>query len=102
MAVGVLARAAMVSTVYGDVPAGLKILVIFYALAISLMLSVWRLIFDCKKRRPKTRKAIRASFLFVLSDPFLAYNKFGEEFALAKLLILSTYFAAQWLISRSV
>jgi uncharacterized membrane protein YhhN len=39
--------------------------------------------------------------LFVISDTFLALNKFGEPFLAARALTLTTYFSAQWLISNS-
>lgn len=39
---------------------------------------------------------------FVLSDTLLAFNKFHTEFALARLLTLTTYFCAQWLIAHSI
>lgn len=39
--------------------------------------------------------------LFVISDTFLALNKFGEPFLAARALTLTSYFSAQWLISNS-
>jgi uncharacterized membrane protein YhhN len=39
--------------------------------------------------------------LFVASDSFLAVNRFKGGFRSAQFLILSTYFAAQWLIALS-
>jgi uncharacterized membrane protein YhhN len=38
---------------------------------------------------------------FVISDSLLAFNKFGEPFAAARALTLTTYFSAQWLIANS-
>ena len=40
--------------------------------------------------------------LFVLSDSFLAVNRFRGAFDSARLLTLSTYYAAQWLIASSI
>lgn len=40
--------------------------------------------------------------LFMLSDSILAYNKFRKQFSSAELIILSTYYAAQWLLALSV
>ncbi|HEY71197.1 MAG TPA: lysoplasmalogenase [Anaerolineae bacterium] len=40
--------------------------------------------------------------LFVLSDTFLALNRFRGEFAASRALSLSTYYAAQWLITSSL
>jgi uncharacterized membrane protein YhhN len=85
----------------GGVPEDLKIPVIVYALAISTMLgAAWN--FYLTQKTPKAVFALSGAMIFVLSDSLLAYNKFNEEFFLAKLLILSTYFLAQWLIARSV
>lgn len=43
-----------------------------------------------------------ASILFVLSDFTLAVNKFKNKFYLAELLILSTYYSAQYLFAQSI
>jgi len=40
--------------------------------------------------------------LFLISDSILAYNKFVRSFAFAQLLILGTYYVAQWFITSSV
>ncbi len=45
--------------------------------------------------------AFIGAVLFVISDTFLALNKFGEPFMAARGLTLITYFSAQWLISNS-
>lgn len=91
---------ALFLLIAGGVPAGLKIPVIIYALAISTMLAA-AVNFYLTKKTPESDFALSGAALFVLSDALLAFNKFGGEFALAKLLILATYFTAQWLIARS-
>ncbi|MES0361656.1 MAG: lysoplasmalogenase [Anaerolineales bacterium] len=45
--------------------------------------------------------AMIGAILFVISDSILALNKFGEPFAAARALTLTTYFSAQWLIANS-
>ena len=40
--------------------------------------------------------------LFVISDSILALNRFRGEFASARALTLTTYYAAQWLIALSI
>jgi uncharacterized membrane protein YhhN len=40
--------------------------------------------------------------LFLLSDSVLAVNRFVAPFRASRLLIMTTYIAAQWLIARSV
>ena len=42
------------------------------------------------------------AILFMLSDSILAYNKFRKQFGSAELIILSTYYTAQWLLALSV
>jgi len=85
----------------GGVPENLKLPVVVYALAISTMLGA-ALNFYLAQKTPKAIFALAGAMFFVLSDSLLAYNKFTGEFFLAKTLILSTYFLAQWLIARSV
>ncbi|MCI0709981.1 MAG: lysoplasmalogenase [Chloroflexi bacterium] len=46
--------------------------------------------------------AVVGALLFMLSDSLLAINRFRQHFHLAQLLILSTYFAAQWFIAQSI
>ncbi len=46
--------------------------------------------------------AFLGAVLFVASDSALAVNRFRRQYKSAQALILSTYFAAQWLIAGSV
>ncbi len=46
--------------------------------------------------------AFLGAVLFTISDSALAVNRFRGRYQSAQALILSTYFAAQWLIARSV
>ena len=46
--------------------------------------------------------AVVGALLFMLSDSILAINRFRQHFHLAQLLILGTYFAAQWFIAQSI
>ena len=43
--------------------------------------------------------ALLCALLFVASDSVLAVNRFKSGFRSAQAVILSTYFAAQWLIA---
>jgi len=45
--------------------------------------------------------AFLGAILFIASDSALALDKFRRRFRSAQLLILSTYFTAQWLIALS-
>jgi uncharacterized membrane protein YhhN len=51
---------------------------------------------------PAALLAAAGALLFVVSDSVLALDRFRGRFAAARLLVLSTYFAAQWLIAWSV
>ncbi len=53
-------------------------------------------------RAPWAALAFAGALLFVLSDTILAWNKFRAPFAAGRALNLTTYFAAQWLIARSI
>lgn len=91
----------ILASIYSGVSESLKIPVIVYATAISLMLC-FALNFYLTKKTPESLYALSGAFLFVVSDSILAFNKFTYEFFSAKIFILATYFTAQWLIARSV
>ncbi|RPJ00629.1 MAG: lysoplasmalogenase [Candidatus Aminicenantes bacterium] len=46
--------------------------------------------------------AFAGAVLFLISDSVLAYDRFGKKFALARALVLATYFPAQLLIALSI
>jgi uncharacterized membrane protein YhhN len=46
--------------------------------------------------------AAAGALLFMLSDGMLAVDRFRRPFRWSRLAVLSTYFAAQWLIALSV
>jgi uncharacterized membrane protein YhhN len=46
--------------------------------------------------------AFLGAVLFLVSDSVLAYDRFAKKFALARILVLATYFPAQLLIALSV
>lgn len=51
---------------------------------------------------PAPLAAAAGASLFVISDSILAFDRFVKPFRSAQAFILSTYFAAQWLIALSV
>ncbi|MGH8530453.1 MAG: lysoplasmalogenase [Nevskiales bacterium] len=79
----------------------LKLPVAAYTLALNVMavLACSRLL--VLETQAATYAAIGA-VLFLLSDSILSWNKFVKPFAVAELLLLSTYFAGQTLIALSV
>lgn len=75
--------------------------VIIYLLTILLMagqaLGRWSVL-----DTPSALLAAVGSLLFVISDAALALNRFRQPFKAADALVLSTYWAAQWLIALSL
>ncbi len=78
----------------------LKVPVMVYVLALLLMawLAISRYVTTSKGG---SLLAAFGAILFVMSDSVLALNKFKKSFRIAQLLILTTYFAAQYLIALS-
>ncbi|PSD50374.1 hypothetical protein C7E25_05325, partial [Stenotrophomonas maltophilia] len=52
--------------------------------------------------RPKRPLGAAGALLFVASDSLLAWDRFAGGLPLASLLVLSTYYGAQYAIARSV
>ncbi len=79
----------------------MKIPVIVYATVIALML--WQAL-ERWVGMPATSSlyALTGALFFVFSDTILAYNRFVKKFRAAQLVILSTYYCAQWWIGMSV
>ena len=78
----------------------MRLPVVVYMLAILMM--GW----TAASRRIVTEQegsllAFIGALLFIASDSFLALDRFRGHFRSAQLLILSTYFTAQWLIALS-
>jgi uncharacterized membrane protein YhhN len=79
----------------------LKLPVLMYILVILFMgwqaFERWN-----EKREVADLLALCGALFFILSDTVLAINRFIESFAWGRVLNLSTYFWAQWLIARSI
>ena len=80
---------------------GRRVPVLVYLVVICTMgwqaLARWR-----TRRDPSGTLAAVGALLFIASDTALAVNRFGRPFAAAPLVVLTTYFAAQWCIARSI
>jgi len=75
--------------------------VLVYLLAITAM--AWLAVAMADQLgTPGTMLAAVGALLFVISDSALALNRFRGRFWSADLIVLSTYYLAQWLIARSV
>jgi uncharacterized membrane protein YhhN len=81
----------------GDVRLPVTIYLIIVLLMAWQALSRW-----ATDRNPRTVLAALGAVLFVASDSMIAINRFYGQFRLADLLILATYFLAQWLIALSI
>jgi uncharacterized membrane protein YhhN len=53
-------------------------------------------------RQPGSLAALIGAYLFVMSDSALAVDRFRGKFRSAPFWVLTTYFAAQWLIALSI
>ena len=82
----------------GGLPAGLRVPVALYVLAIGLMVA--QAVGRATRLRdgPAWRVALGAG-LFMLSDSLLATNRFVQPLPLAPLWVLGSYFIAQLLIA---
>ena len=78
----------------------MKLPVAIYMLVILTM--AWRALnrWAANRGRQEALAAVGA-ILFVASDSMIAINRFQGRFRLAELLILATYFVAQWMIALS-
>ncbi len=79
----------------------LKLPVIVYSLTLAAM-SWLALSKTIEHHNHHTFHAFIGSLMFVASDSLLAFDKFKAKFRFAEILILSTYFLAQFFIALSV
>lgn len=92
---------AVIAVLWPGIPPGVRVPVLVYVLALGAMAAqaatTWAVLRD--------RASACAAFgggLFLLSDSLIAWNRFGDEFSAARLLILSSYWSAQWLLALSL
>jgi len=79
----------------------MKVPVTAYILVITVMAGLAMERFVAAGGAPAFR-AFLGAVLFLISDSILAVNRFVREFRAAQALILSTDFAAQWLLALSI
>ncbi|HEL5400818.1 TPA: lysoplasmalogenase [Stenotrophomonas maltophilia] len=110
LAAGVLLGAFAVLNVLGlwpHLPAPMRIPVLAYVVVLASM-AVLALARQWRRPRPgaaeasSARWAAAGALLFVASDSLLAWDRFSGGLPLASLLVLSTYYGAQYAIARSV
>ena len=70
---------------------------------VAIMVMAWRALERMLQTgNTSAALAFAGAVLFVISDSAWAYNFFGRRFMNAQLLILGTYYCAQWLIVLSI
>lgn len=95
---------AVVGGLWTSLPSQMRIPVIIYALALGAMsaqaMSRARQ-FSGTPRETAARFAACGGLLFLVSDTMLAYGRFRWDIPFNALLVLGTYYAAQWFFARS-
>lgn len=89
----------ILSRLWPGVPAALQVPVVVYVLCLSAM-GAQTLVLAKLAFTPDNRVLALGGLLFVVSDACLATNKFAGPAPLAALLVLPTYWAAQWCIAN--
>lgn len=97
-----LVAAAILGALWGCVPAGLRIPVLAYVLCLASMAAQAAAWWRSAPASPEARWAALGGLLFMASDSLLAVNKFATPLPAPALWILSTYWAAQLCIARSL
>lgn len=93
---------AILSQLWHGVPAALQVPVVAYVVALASMAAQAAAWWRSAPGDPDARAAALGGALFLASDSLLAYNRFASALPLAPLWILSTYWAAQVCIARSL
>lgn len=109
-AAAVLLGAFAVLNVMGlwpHLPAPMRVPVLAYVVVLASMAVLalarrWRSPKPDAVEASSARWAAAGAVLFVASDSLLAWDRFAGGLPLASLLVLSTYYAAQYAIARSV
>jgi uncharacterized membrane protein YhhN len=99
--------ALMTSLLWRGMAAALRVPVLVYVVVLASMggqamgRALWLRQHDDARTVPARYAAVGA-ILFMISDSLLAWDRFRAALPLAGLYILATYYAALWLIARSV
>lgn len=92
---------AALASLWSSIPSVMRLPVLAYVLLLVSMASQAAVRAMVVRTKAAQLAAIGGG-LFLLSDTLLAVNRFGGRFALSSLLVLGTYYAAQWLIAASI
>ena len=91
---------AVLASLWPNVPQSMRIPVTLYACFLVAMASQAATRTFCVRNLTAVTACLGAT-LFVVSDMFLAFKRFGFTVPNSRLLVLATYFTAQWLIAPS-
>ncbi len=80
----------------------LAYVVVLASMAVLALARQWRRPHTDAMDASSSRWAATGALLFVASDSLLAWDRFAGGLPLASLLVLSTYYGAQYAIARSV
>jgi len=100
-----LVAGAILALLWPGVPAPLRGAVLAYVACLASMAAQAAVRWRLRRGLPDERWAASAAIggaLFVLSDAMLAADRFAQPLPAASLCILPAYWAAQWLIARSL
>lgn len=106
MLLGAFAAGNLIA-LWPHLPADMRVPVLAYVVVLAVMAILalarhWRAPAPQGIDRRSTAWAAGGAVLFVASDCLLAWDRFGGGLPMASLLVLSTYYAAQYGIARSV
>lgn len=102
-----LLAGAVLAALWPGVPTALRLPVLVYVICLAVMAAqaavLWRLGLPSGTRlAPGGARLALGGALFVLSDALLATNRFAAPLPMASLWVLSSYWAAQWLIATAL
>lgn len=95
-----LAGLGMLAALWPGLPAGMGAPVVVYAAVLAAMAAQAAIRATVQGTDP-ARWAALGGVLFMASDAVLAINRFRFDVPLSSILVLGSYFAAQWLFARS-
>lgn len=92
---------ALLAVLWPGVPGALHVPVLAYVTCLAAM-AAQAAARTVRLRDPLSLRAAGGGALFVCSDALLAFDRFNAALPAASLLVLSTYWAAQWCIASSL
>jgi uncharacterized membrane protein YhhN len=96
-----LVATAVLAYLWPGIPAPMRIPVVIYVVALGAMAAQAAAIWRIRGDRASALAAVGGA-LFMFSDSLIAFNRFGEPFEASRLLVLASYWLAQYLIARSI